>query len=194
MCIRDRFLKTAKHLVSWCVENRIDTVALGANTGWKQESGLGHRNNQQFVQIPHTTLREVISYLCIWNGIRVTTREESYTSKASFLDGDEIPVCQEGNAQKYRFSGRRTSRGLYRAADGTVINADLNGAANILRKEYPEAFAAGQMPDFFRVTVIRHPDLENRNTNYRRQTKNPRPVSHARQKRLARKRLAPSAA
>ena len=187
--IRDLFLKDAKHLVTWCVENRIDTIVLGVNKGWKQQVTLGHKNNQEFVQIPHAILRSMITYLASWNGIRVIEQEESYTSKASFLDGDSIPVYQQGDDPSYCFSGNRISRGQYRSADGTVLNADINGSANILRKTFPDAFAYG-MSDLTKTEIIRHPDLESRRQNRRNQTAAAKSISHAKQKRIARKRAA----
>lgn len=187
--VRDLFLKDAKHLVTWCVENRIDTIVLGVNKGWKQQVTLGRKNNQEFVQLPHAMLRSMITYLASWNGIRVIEQEESYTSKASFLDDDSIPVYQQGDNPSYCFSGKRISRGQYRSADGIILNADINGSANILRKAFPDAFAYG-MPDLTKTEIIRHPDLESCRQNRRNQTAAAKPVSHAKQKRIARKRVA----
>jgi IS605 OrfB family transposase len=100
-----------------------------------------HRTNQQFVAIPHARFVELLSYKAELVGIRVIVTEESYTSKASFLDADPLPIFGVGEAP--RFSGR-VKRGLYRAADGTAVNADVNGAYNIIRKAVPEAFAQGR--------------------------------------------------
>lgn len=180
--IDDCLKKCAKHFVAWCVENRIDTVVMGVNRLWKQEVELGHKNNQKFVQIPFFKLRGIIRYLCEWNGIRCVEQEESYTSKASFLDMDPIPVyCREDPLRKPLFSGKRRPnwhhgvhkesgfRGLYTSADGTVINSDLNGSANILRKAFPGAFQPGQTPDFSCVKIIRHPDLLKQKANRTKQ-------------------------
>ena len=96
--VSDYLHKCAKHFVTWCVENRIDTVVMGVNKYWKQNSGIGHQNNQEFVQLPITKLREIIQYLCEWNGIRCIEQEESYTSKASFpeqaFDGESLPCFE----------------------------------------------------------------------------------------------------
>ena len=100
---------------------------------------MSKKSNQEFVQIPHSTLIWMIRYKAERYGITVIEQEESYTSKASFPDQDEIPVY--GDNEEHVFSGKRISRGLYRSKDGTVINADINGSANILRKAEPGAFA-----------------------------------------------------
>ena len=155
-CVKDFLLKSARILIDWCVENRIDTIVLGKNVGWKQESDMGHVTNQSFVQIPHEQLYNIISYLAEREGINVVEQEESYTSKVSFLSKDVIPSyrCKE---EKHSFSGRRVHRGLYKDRSGKQINADLNGSANILRKAFPNAFKKD--PDFNNIQVIRHPDL-----------------------------------
>jgi transposase len=95
---------------------------------------MGKKNNQNFVNIPFGKLKKKVKYLCELNGITFVEQEESYTSKASFWDKDEIPVYTPGDETKYAFSGKRIKRGLYRCANGRLINADLNGALNILRK------------------------------------------------------------
>lgn len=151
--IRDFMLKAGKSLIMWCVENRIDTIVIGSNTGWKQNADMGRRSNQKFVQIPFDQLKRILEYQGERNGINVLFQEEAYTSKASFMDNDYIP----GLGEKTEFSGTRVKRGLYRTRGGHEINADLNGSANILRKAFPEAFAES-MPDFRNITVIKHPD------------------------------------
>ena len=180
---------------------RIDAIVLGVNKYWKQEVTLGDDRNQNFVQIPFLALRRIIGYLAEWNGIRCIEQEESYTSKASFPDMDEIPVYQYGDDTKYRFSGKRhpsrykgmyrkdSFRGLYKTGDGTVINSDLNGSANILRKALPEAFNGRSLPDFNSVEIIRHPDLLKAAAVRKSQlaANASRPVSRSRQKRLIRK-------
>lgn len=164
--IQDQLLKCANFLVRWCIENRIDTLVFGKNVSWKQEVNIGRKNNQNFVQIPHAKLCFILSYLCERAGIRFVEQEESYTSKASFLDNDFIPVYGKTD-QDPKFSGKRRPtrrkgmynekgfRGLYRASNGTIINSDLNGSANILRKAFPDAFKNCQ-PDFEHVEIIRN--------------------------------------
>lgn len=156
--INDTLHKIAKQILSWCIDNDIDTIVIGKNRGNKQNANMGHVNNQNFVQIPFYRFDWMIEYLAEAESINVVYQEESYTSKASFLDRDEMPVYGK-NDDDARFSGRRICRGLYRAADGTTINADLNGSANILRKAFPQAFDK-MPPKFDDVRIIRHPDIE----------------------------------
>jgi putative transposase len=113
---------------------------LGKNPLWKQEVNLGKRNNQQFVQIPHARFIEMLTYKAALVGIEVRITEEAYTSKASFLDRDDLPPYDPERVEPMHCSGRRISRGLYKAADNRVINADINGSYNIARKVVPDAF------------------------------------------------------
>lgn len=132
--VRDYLNKAARYIIDYCIANRIGKLIVGYNPGIKQDANMGGRNNQNFVQIPHYSLRQKLEGLCKRYGIEFVEQEESYTSKASFLDGDDIPVYNADNPQEYKFSGRRIKRGLYRSKFGLVINADVNGAANILKK------------------------------------------------------------
>lgn len=124
----------AKRIVNYCIENRIGNIVVGYNPDWKREINISKQNNQNFVQIPHGKLREKLKYLCELYGIVYVEQEESYTSKASFFDDDFLPTYDANNSQPYKFSGRRITRGQYKSAAGTVLNADVNGALNILRK------------------------------------------------------------
>ncbi|MDA2729897.1 transposase [Bacillus cereus] len=112
----------------------IDTIVVGYNAGWKQNSHMGKKNNQKFVQIPFHKLIAAIENKCIKEGIRFFKQEESYTSKASFLDKDPVPVWSKDDRTQYRFSGKRITRGLYQSKAGTCIHADINGALNTLQK------------------------------------------------------------
>ncbi len=112
----------------------IDTIVVGYNAGWKQKSHMGKKNNQTFVQIPFEKLMAAIENKCIKEGIRFFKQEESYTSKASFLDKDPVPVWSKDDKTQYRFSGKRITRGLYQSKAGTCIHADINGALNTLKK------------------------------------------------------------
>ena len=136
---RDFLHRASRFVANYCVSNNIGTLVIGLNKGWKQDSNIGKVNNQKFVSIPHTVLIEQIKYKCYTLGINVIVREESYTSKASALDNDVIPSYGDKSIPK--FSGRRVKRGLYKSPQG-VINADLNSALNILRKETGEALNA----------------------------------------------------
>lgn len=113
-------------------EMQIETVFIGKNKNWKQNLPFGKAVKQRFAYLPYETFIEQLHYKCRLRGISVTVQEESYTSKASFLDNDNIPVY--GETDNPRFSGRRITRGLYRTSTGRPINADVNGSYNILRK------------------------------------------------------------
>lgn len=126
--------KTVRYIINYCIENRIGTIVCGYNGDFKRNINLGRAMNQQFTQISFGSLRETLKYLCERYGMKYIEQEESYTSKASCLDLDEIPVYNPEKPYAGTFSGKRIHRGLYRFADGRIANADVNGAANILRK------------------------------------------------------------
>lgn len=134
--LKDIFHKVSRHIVNIAVEEQISTIIIGQNKGWKQESNMGKRNNQSFVNIPHGMLINMIIYKADEYGIQTIVSEESYTSKASFIDNDELPVYGEKTDKQPIFSGKRIKRGLYRTKLGVLVNADVNGAANILRKAW----------------------------------------------------------
>ena len=135
--IRDYLSKAGHLIVQHCLDNGIGRVVVGVNLLWKQEINIGRVNNQNFVQIPFWKFRRFLKHLCEKNGIEYMEITESYTSKASFLDRDTIPEYDPHRTKKPMFSGKRVKRGLYRSATGRAVNADLNGAANILRKASP---------------------------------------------------------
>jgi len=139
--MRDAFHKTAKHIVDWCIDNDIDTIVVGVNKGWKQESNMGKTSNQNFVQLPFDKLCHCLMYRCMKAGINYIEQEESYTSRASFLSKDYMPIYgkDDDKEENLQFSGYRMSRGLYKdKCSSAAINADLNGSANILRKAFPD--------------------------------------------------------
>ena len=105
---------------------------------------MGRKNNQQFVQLPHARFIEQLTYKAQLVGIKVVIQEESYTSKASFLDSDPLPTYQAHRTEKPIFSGTRTARSWYRASDGTIIHADSNGSFNILRKSNSDLLQVGR--------------------------------------------------
>ena len=125
--INDYLHKTTKIFVNYLVSKKINNVVIGYNKEWKQGINIGRVNNQNFVQIPYYKLLNMLTYKCEIEGISVIVTEESYTSKCSFLDDEDI--CKH---EKY--VGKRIKRGLYKASDGRLINADVNGALNILKK------------------------------------------------------------
>lgn len=132
--VNDYMSKTARIIINYCVRNKIGIVVCGYNRSFQNKPNLGKKYNQTFINIPYGALIRKIEYLCKLYGITFVKQEESYTSKASFFDGDAIPVYDKDNPQEYRFSGRRIKRGLYQTKDGKFINADVNGALNILSK------------------------------------------------------------
>ena len=150
--MNDYMHKVSRFIVNYCIEKQISTLVLGKNEQWKTNSNIGKTNNQNFVQIPHATLYKLIQYKAEEVGIKVIYQEESYTSKASYLDGDTIPVYTE--SQEYIFSGKRIKRGLYRTKDGILLNADVNGAANIYRKQSGTSpFTKGTLQKVKAVTI-----------------------------------------
>lgn len=132
--VNDYMSKTAKKIINYCIAHNIGTLVVGYNETFQRNTDIGRQNNQNFINIPFGKLRSKLEYLCELNGIAFVKQEESYTSKASFWDKDLIPVYNADNPQKYYFSGKRIQRGLYRTSDGILLNADVNGALNILRK------------------------------------------------------------
>ena len=123
----DAFHKYSRMIVNHLIENRIGNLVVGYNTGWKQSVNIGKCNNQKFVQIPFARLASYLKYKCGMAGIRFVENEESYTSKCDALAKEEI-----GKHESYL--GKRVKRGLFRSSTGRYINADVNGAVNILRK------------------------------------------------------------
>ena len=126
--------KTARIIVNYCIQNNIGNIVVGYNIDWKRNINIGSCNNQNFTQIPHGNLRVKIKSLCERYGINYVEQEESYTSQADFFANDTLPVYNADNPQEYNFRGKRISRGQYRTYQGRIINADCNGALNILRK------------------------------------------------------------
>ncbi len=131
--MRDMANKAAKLAVEHCIRYGLGTLVIGWNQGIKNESDMGRRENQKFVQMPLAKLKSRISQLCEKHGIRFVETEEANTSAASFLDGDSLPEHGK-KSSGWKASGRRSPRGLYKTANKSKVNADLNGAANILRK------------------------------------------------------------
>ncbi len=132
--VNDYMNKAARMIIDYCIANDIGTLIAGYNVTFQRNSHIGKQNDQNFVSIPYGRLRDKLSCLCELNGIAYIEQEESYTSKASFWDKDDIPVYNNDNPQEYDFSGKRVHRGLYKTANGKMFNADVNGALNILRK------------------------------------------------------------
>ena len=137
--MKDMMHKVSTDIVRYCVEHGVGTIVIGTNRGWKQKVSMGKVNNRNFTGIPHEKLKKMILYKAAREGIRVIEQEESYTSKADITAMDPMPVYGREDVIPM-FSGRRIKRGLYACSAGYIINADCNGAANILRKAVAEAW------------------------------------------------------
>lgn len=149
--VNDKYNKIASYIVNYCKDNDIGTIVIGKNDQWKSEIDMRKKDNQNFVYISHSVLVNKIKMMAMNIGINVIEQEESYTSKASFLDNDDIPNYSKyeddenkkakkdekdtkTSSYKYKFSGKRIKRGLYKTKYGILINADVNGASNVIRK------------------------------------------------------------
>lgn len=134
---KDQCHKISRSIIDFCVDHQAGTLIFGVNPLWKQNSRIGKINNQKFVSMPIAFLRAMITYKALNAGIKIIEQEESYTSKADITTKDYIPTygVDDKDAQ---FSGLRIKRGLYRCADGTILNADCHAAANIMRKTVPD--------------------------------------------------------
>ena len=132
--VDDYINKTCRYIINYCLANDIGTLVIGYNQSFQCKPDMSKKNNQNFTFLPFGKIREKLEYLCKRYNINYVLQEESYTSKASFFDGDELPIYNMDNPQDYEFSGKRIKRGLYQTKDGYLFNADCNGALNILRK------------------------------------------------------------
>ncbi len=151
--IKTIFHRISKNVIEYCIQNNIGTIAIGYNSNWKQKINIGRRNNQNFVQIPLLKLVRQIEYKSKLIRIQVKRIEESYTSKCSFLDNETIE-------QHDKYLGKRISRGLFKSSKGKIINADINGAYNIMKKGFPNAIsvdgieAFGLMPQILQQNIV----------------------------------------
>ena len=134
--VTDYLHKVSRLLVNQLVSKNIGTLVIGKNSNMKQDINIGKVNNQNFVQLPIMRFADLMKYKCELEGIKVLFNEESYTSKCSFLDGE--PICKHD-----KYMGKRVKRGLFVSRSGIKINADVNGAYNIMIKAIPNAFANG---------------------------------------------------
>jgi IS605 OrfB family transposase len=138
--MHDYFHKTSRKIIDYCVLNDIGTVIIGYNPEWKQNCRIGKRNTQNFVTIPYYKLVQQMKYKAEEQGIEVIKQEESHSSKCSFLDNESIEHHD-------KYLGKRISRGLFKSNKGTIINADVNGAYNILKKAILNAVEADRIED-----------------------------------------------
>ena len=130
--VNDYITKTCRKIVNYCIRNDIGNIVLGYNVDIQRNVNIGKVNNQNFVNIPLGKIKDKLDYMCKLAGIEFKLQEESYTSKASFFDNDDIPIQKD--SEKYIFNGERIKRGLYKTKKGYILNADVNGALNILKK------------------------------------------------------------
>jgi IS605 OrfB family transposase len=141
--LKDKLHKISNYIINYSIENQLETIVIGLNKEWKKDSNIGKRNNQNFNQIPHSKLIEYLEYKGELNGIKVVIQEESYTSKVDSLGLEELPTLKDRKESlsktinpktNQKYLGKRVKRGLYQSSIGKLINADINGAINILRK------------------------------------------------------------
>lgn len=125
--INDYFHRTSKYIIEYCVKHNINKIIIGENKEQKQNINIGKINNQNFVFIPHAKFKDILEYKARSKGIELLREEESYTSKTSFIDLEPMK-------HQDKYLGKRTKRGIFRTKEGILINSDINGAANILRK------------------------------------------------------------
>ena len=149
----DTYIHTAsRRIVDYCIENKISNIIIGNNKDWKQNINIGKKNNQSFVSIPFEKLISQIQYKGEEVGINVKVTEESYTSKIDHY-------ALEPMKKREKYLGKRVKRGLFKSSTGLILNADLNGAIGILRKEVGESFFKKEIVDRghavcpFRVTI-----------------------------------------
>ena len=128
--VSDYLHKSSRYIVNECLKNNIGTIIIGKNENWKQDINIGSKNNQSFVNIPHSTFIKMIEYKAKLVGISLILTNESYTSKCSFIDNESL-------VKQSNYLGKRVKRGLFKSADGIKINADVNGSFNIARKVIP---------------------------------------------------------
>ena len=143
--MNDFMHKSSRYIVNQLVSKGITVLVIGKNKNWKQDINIGKVNNQNFVQIPYNLFIQKIQYKCALCGIKVELVNESHTSKCSFLDNEDIKHHEQ-------YIGKRIKRGLFRSKDGKLINADVNGSYNILRKCKPNAFEVNGV-----MGVVVHP-------------------------------------
>lgn len=132
--VQDYIYCSAKYIINYCIDHQIGNLVVGYNDGFQDNPNLGKVNNQKFKMLPFGQFKNRLEFLCKQNGMQFIKQEESYTSKASFFDNDEMPIWNKDNPTQGHFTGKRTYRGLYTTSTGQSLNADVNAALNILRK------------------------------------------------------------
>ena len=158
--INDYLSKTAKYIINYCLDNNIGNIILGYNKDIQKDTNLSKQSNQSFKALPLGKLKDKLTYLSKLYGINLILQEESYTSKASFLDNDQIPTY--GKDDNKVFSGTRIKRGLYRTYSGRLINADINGSLNILKKALSTSKADDYKSIISNLCIVGHVDVPKR--------------------------------
>ena len=155
--VNDYINKTCRYIINYCLENNIGNLVIGYNETLQRGSNLGKINNQNFVNIPVGNIKEKLEYFCRLYGINFVKQEESYTSRASFFDNDTIPKYNADNPTDIVFSGKRIKRGLYKTKNGYYLNADVNGALNILKKssvvDLQVLYSSGEVDTPIRIKI-----------------------------------------
>ena len=142
--LKDRLHKISTYIIDYCLNNNINNIVIGINEGWKNEINIGKKNNQNFLNIPHSLLIQYIEYKSKLSGLNCILQEESYTSKVDSLVLEDLPVYGEYSDKKIsktinpltniKYLGKRIKRGLFQSSSGKLIHSDINGSLNILRK------------------------------------------------------------
>ena len=159
--INDYLSKTSRYIINYCINNDIGNIVLGYNPDIQKDSKLSKQVNQSFTIIPIGKLKDKLTYLSELYGINLILQEESYTSKASFLDNDDIPTY--GTNDNYEFSGSRIKRGLYKSSNGILINSDINGSLNILKKALLNTSKADDYKNILsNLCIVGHVDVPKR--------------------------------
>jgi len=172
--IDDLFHKLTRALIAFCIGHNIGTVVIGYNEKWKQRANMGRKNNQNFVDIPFHQLVQKITYKAKLVGIQVVRIEESHTSKCSFLDNEPIQHHDQYLGRRGVYRNGRLCRGLFKTKDGNIINSDINGASNILRKAFPKALRAdgieglGLVPYSVKISELNRSDNLNSSKMFQR--------------------------
>jgi putative transposase len=163
----------SRAIIALLVKEGIGTVVIGKNVGWKQEANMSKRNNQNFVFIPHARFISMLQYKASLVGIQTVLVEESHTSKCSFLDLELV-------GHHDRYVGKRVKRGLFRSASGQMINADVNGSYNIMRRAVPSVVEQGVLSFLLTPTFLSLPDRKQDRTKQRPTSKKcPNSVGHS---------------
>ena len=149
------FHRISRFIIDYCIENNIGIIVIGYNNGWKQMVNIGKKNNQKFVQLPFLKLVRQIEYKSELVGIQVRKVDESFTSICSFLDSESIE-----RHEKYR--GKRIYRGLFKTSKGILINADVNGAYNIMKKGFSNTISVDGIEAFGLIPQVIQQNIADR--------------------------------